>query len=48
MLAIETYEILKFFHILFAIIAVGSTLPTGSGSPEPRGSATTRRSRCEV
>ena len=23
MLAIETYEILKFFHILFAIIAVG-------------------------
>ena len=33
MLAIETYEVLKFFHVLFAIVAVGSTTRTApSGS----------------
>ena len=48
MFAIETYEVLKFFHVLFAIVAVGFNASYGIWLAKAARSATTRRSRCEA
>jgi hypothetical protein len=48
MLAIDAYEVLKFLHVLFAIVAVGFNASYGIWLARAARSATTRRSRCEA
>ena len=46
MIAIGTYESLRFFHVLLAVVAVGFNASTRSGSLGPRGNPSTRPSPC--
>lgn len=48
MLAIETYEVLKFFHVLFAIVAVGFTASYGIWLARAARERDHEASRCEV
>lgn len=46
MIALETYEVLKFFHVVLAIVAVGFNASYAVWLLAPPGNPSTRRSPC--